>query len=184
MLTGSEILKQVHNENIIIHPFNINHLGPNSHDLTIGHEFKTYKSILDSNGDVMPLDLKKNNTTDTHEIDPINGIVLEPGIVYLGHTNEIVGSNKYMPYIDGRSSIGRLGIQVHLTAGKGDVGYIGQWTLEILVVRPIRIYRNIRICQIYFDTLEGIIGSLYNGKYKDSRGVIASRMFKDSEFNA
>ncbi len=57
--------------------------------------------------------------------------------------------------LEGRSSVGRLGLFIHVTAGFGDVGFAGYWTLEIFCVQPIRIYPNVEICQIYYHDIHG-----------------------------
>ncbi|KKM13331.1 hypothetical protein LCGC14_1717280 [marine sediment metagenome] len=186
-LSGSKITQEVETGNIVIRPFIKKNMGPNSYDLTLGPNISRYKSIPHDNGSgflslknnfILPLDIKKKNPIEEYEI-PDDGIVLYPGELYLCHTNEVAGSNHYIPCIEGRSSLARLGIQIHLTAGFGDVGFIAQWTLEIAVVRPVIIYKNIKVCQIYFDTIEGDIDSLYDGKYKDSKGVVESRLYED-----
>jgi len=181
-LTGSFIKKCVDAGDIIITPFNPKNMGPNSYDLTLGPTFCTYKRGPDYHGGVVPLDSHRRQELITHEIGD-KGFLLEPKVLYLGHTNETAGSTKYVPCIEGRSSMARLGIQVHLTAGFGDVGFIGQWTLEFSVVEPVIIYKNDKICQVYFDTLEGDIDRLYQGKYNNSIGVVASRSWQDSMAN-
>lgn len=173
-LTGLRIQNEREAGRIVINPFNLNHLGPNSYDLSLGSELRVYRE------DEL-LDVRKEASTKTYKIDPKNGFILLPNTLYLGHTVEVAGSKSYVPCIEGRSSLARLGILVHLTAGFGDVGFISQWTLEIVVIRPVRIYQNMRICQIYFDTLEGTIDRLYEGKYNNSVGAVASKSFKDKE---
>lgn len=173
-LTGLRIHNEVEAGHIIIDPFNEDHLGPNSYDLTLGPELRIYKGEL--------LDVRKETPTEVFEIDAQDGFILLPGTLYLGHTVEVAGSKSYVPCIEGRSSMARLGILVHLTAGFGDVGFISQWTLEIVVIRPVKIYRDTRVCQIYFDTLEGTIDRLYEGKYNNSVGAVASRSYKDKEY--
>jgi dCTP deaminase len=186
-LSGAKITEEVTMGNIIIRPFIKKNLGPNSYDLTLGPNISRYRNIALNNHHYdaitdpklfLPLDIKKNNPIDEYEI-PDDGIVLYPGELYLCHTNEVAGSNMYVPCIEGRSSLARLGIQVHLTAGFGDVGFTAQWTLEVAVVRPVRIYKNVKVCQVYFDTIEGNIDSLYDGKYKDSKGVVESKLYED-----
>ena len=80
---------------------------------------------------------------------------MEPGKLYLGRTLEYTKTKKYVPMLEGRSSIGRLGMFVHITAGFGDIGFEGFWTLEIFVVQPLKIYPNVEICQIYFHSIDG-----------------------------
>lgn len=182
-LTGNKILKEINEGNIVISPFNRDNLGPNSYDLTLGNEFKTYDDIYlltPDNHDAV-LDSKKENPTASYGIGE-KGYVFTPGVLYLCHTQEVAGSTRYVPCIEGRSSIARLGVQVHLTAGFGDVGFVGQWTLEIIVSRPVILYSGMRICQVYFDTLEGEITELYRGKYLNSVGAIASKSHEDKEY--
>jgi dCTP deaminase len=190
-LSGSKIAEEVCQGRIIIRPFNEEYMGPNSYDLTLGPNISRYRStpfnyhdvpdpnkVLPDPNLLVPLDIKKPNPVEEYRI-PDDGLVLLPGELYLGHTNEVAGSCSYVPCIEGRSSLARLGIQIHLTAGFGDVGFVAQWTLEISVVRPVRIYKDIRVCQIYFDTIEGNIDKMYAGKYKDSRGVVESKIHED-----
>jgi deoxycytidine triphosphate deaminase len=63
-----------------------------------------------------------------------------------------------VPMLEGRSSTGRLGLFIHVTAGFGDIGFAGFWTLEIFCVQPVKIYPDVEICQIYYhDILENMI---------------------------
>jgi dCTP deaminase len=185
VLTGKEILKQMEAGHIHIAPFIPAHLGPNSYDVCINPALLTY--------DLAPgqaLDMKKNNPTRTLLI-PEAGLVLEPGRLYLGCSNETATSHRFVPMFEGRSSIGRLGINTHITAGFGDVGWgylpdeqgrpvcqFPTWTLEIEVVHPIRVYPNVRIGQVYFMRPEGEI-THYKGKYTQQREPQASRLFQD-----
>ena len=114
---------------------------------------------------------------------PDDGYVLRPGILYLGSTVEEAGSDFYVPCIEGRSSIGRLGISTHVAAGFGDIGFKQRWTLELTVVHPIRIYAGVRICQVYFHCVEGrkevLYGDRPGSKYAHSSGVEPSRSYLD-----
>jgi dCTP deaminase len=123
------------------------------------------------------LDMKED--INTREITiPKDGFVLYPGTLYLGRTVERAGSDHYVPMIEGRSSLGRLGLFVHVTAGFGDVGFKSFWTLEIHCVQPIRIYPNIGICQVYFHTISGDY-DLYDGKYQNNTGTQRSMMWRE-----
>ncbi len=126
---------------------------------------------------VMPidsiLDMKTDNATETLEI-PDDGLVLWPGILYLGRTIETIGSNAFVPIVEGRSSVGRLGIHVHVTAGFCDLGFRGTITLEIHVIHPVRIYPNLPLCQAYFLEPRGAI-ELYKGRYQNQVEPTASR---------
>ena len=81
--------------------------------------------------------------------------------------------------LEGRSSIGRLGLFVHITAGFGDVGFKGYWTLEIFCVQPIRVYPNTEICQIFYHSIEGKYKSYEGGKYQANKGIQPSYLYKD-----
>lgn len=169
MLTGQEILRQIKKGKIKIEPFNEKNLNPNSYNITLNNELLVY--------DCDVLDVKKENPT-KKIIIPEEGLVLEPGKLYLGRTNEYTETYDLVPCIDGRSSIGRLGLYIHVTAGFGDVGFKGTWTLEIQCIQPIRIYPNIRIGQIYYQHAQGKKTN-YNGKYMGQIGVQKSKMNED-----
>ena len=154
ILSDKDMQAAIQDGSIQIKPFKRSSLGCNSYDLHLGGSLKVYTEKV--------LDARKDNPTKTLEI-PKEGLVLMPNIVYLGYTIESVGSNKYVPILDGKSSIGRLGIMVHLTAGVGDVGFQGHWTLEIVVTQPIRIYAGMPIAQILFHTC-GEVEVSYNFK--------------------
>ena len=81
--------------------------------------------------------------------------------------------------LEGRSSIGRLGLFVHVTAGFGDVGFKGFWTLEIFCIQPVKIYPSVEICQVYYHTIEGEIKNYSSQKYQNNRGIQSSLLFKD-----
>jgi dCTP deaminase len=81
--------------------------------------------------------------------------------------------------LEGRSSIGRLGLFVHITAGFGDVGFRGYWTLEMFAVQPVRIYPGVEICQIFYHTLEGAVSEYCSEKYQDNRDIQPSLLFKE-----
>lgn len=125
-----------------------------------------------------PLDSKKENEY-IEFIIPEEGYVLQPSVLYIGSTNEYTCSEKFIPMINGRSSIGRLGISVHVTAGFGDIGFCGTWTLEITAVEPVRIYPNMEIAQIAFHTPYGKTNMKYNGKYQWQVEPTTSRMNYD-----
>lgn len=172
MLTGSEIKNRINNGTISIIPYNESQLNPNSYNLKLSPILKRYTfsdGILDS---------RKPNKTETIEI-PDSGLILEPGVLYLGSTVEETNCDDLVPCIDGRSSIARLGINVHITAGFGDVGFKGHWTLEITVVHPIIIYPNMEICQIYFEEVIGDTDMKYHGKYQNQNAPQESRLYEE-----
>jgi dCTP deaminase len=79
--------------------------------------------------------------------------VLVPGELYLGVTVEYTETHRHVPFLEGKSSGGRLGLSIHATAGKGDVGFCGHWTLEITVARPLRVYARMPIGQLIYHTV-------------------------------
>jgi dCTP deaminase len=112
---------------------------------------------------------------------PEEGILLEPQTLYLGRTMEFTSTQSFVPMLEGRSSVGRLGLFVHITAGFGDVGFRGYWTLEMFCVQPVRIYAGVQICQIFYHAIEGDYVPYTNGKYQNNRGIQHSMLYKDFE---
>jgi dCTP deaminase len=172
ILSGKEIENRISKGTIIINPFNKNHLGVNSYDLTLAEDFMIYSESV--------LDIKKDNRTRIGKISK-EGKTLYPGILYLCRTNEYTETYGLVPMIEGRSSIGRLGIFTHVTAGFGDVGFCGYWTLEITCIHPVIIYPNIKIAQIYFLTIEGDYDLYKSNKYQNSKEIRSSQMYKEFE---
>lgn len=176
MLSGKRILEEMAKGNIIFDPFDKKQLNPNSYNVRLNDELLIYT--------VNTLDMAKENPYEIIKI-PEKGLVLEPGLLYLGQTIEYTETYGYVPKFDGRSSIGRLGISVHETAGFGDNGFCGYWTLEISCIQPVRIYPNVTIGQIYFDPIELADNETeeneitYHGKYQDNHGVQPSMMWKE-----
>lgn len=169
IITGPEIIKRREKGDIYIDSFNSEKVNPNSYNLKLDNKLLSY---CDNE-----LDMKKDNKT--YEIFiPEDGLVLVPGRLYLGKTLEYTKTFNLVPMLEGRSSLGRLGIFVHVTAGFGDVGFCGRWTLEISVVKPVRIYRWIECCQIYYHTIEGDIVN-YSGKYQSSKDIKSSELYKE-----
>ena len=145
ILSGKEIINRQGND-IIIDPFNEKQINPNSYNLKLHNELVVYDSHV--------LDMKKDNTG-TKIIIPEEGLLLESNKLYLGRTVEYTETHNLIPMLEGRSSVGRLGLFVHVTAGFGDVGFKGYWTLEIFCVQPIKIYPSIEICQIFYHSIDG-----------------------------
>lgn len=159
ILAKKEILEELALGNIVIDPVDPKNFGPNSVDLTLGDEFY----VLNNDSE---LEYPKYSN-----VYPNNGMIaLMPGCLYLATTREKCGSKFYVPCIEGRSTLARQGISVHQTAGFGDVGFIGQWTLEITVMIPTVLYVGMRICQAYFMECSSH-EYLYNGNYKNQIGV-------------
>lgn len=155
ILTGNEIGRAVEAQEIVISPFNDTQVGPNSYDFRLGTRCRTYENV--------ELDARYENPTVEQDISP-EGLLLDPGRLYLVNTEEVIGSTRYVPIIRGRSSTGRLGIFVHITADLIDIGSINQLTLQLHAVAPVRIFAGMLIGQVTFWTVQGKI-ELYNGKY-------------------
>lgn len=171
ILSGLEIKKNL-GKGIKIEPFDEKFINPNSYNLRLHNELLVY--------DEEYLDMKKPNKTN-RIIIPEDGLILTPGKLYLGRTHEYTETEKYIPMLEGRSSIGRLGLFIHVTAGFGDVGFKGYWTLEIHCIEPIKIYPLVELCQIYYHTIEGEYKKYSVGKYQQNRDIQPSLLYKDFE---
>ncbi len=155
ILSDIRILEEMARETIKIIPYDRNCLGSNSYDVHLGRLLAVY--------DDEELDAKKHNTI-THFDIPDDGFVLQPGQFYLGVTEEYTETHEHVPFLEGKSSTGRLGIDIHATAGKGDVGFCGNWTLEISVKLPVRVYAGMPIGQLIYFPVDGNIAVKYNNK--------------------
>ncbi len=206
MLTGPEIVRQRQLGNIVIDPFDEARVNPNSYNLRLSNHLKVYSKaykrhrLLDEEHEyrqhwptdtklsgllspraeqcvVEPLDMAVEEETEDIFI-PDAGLVLWPGVLYLGSTIEYTETKNFVPVIEGRSSVGRLGMCIHLTAGFGDCGFSGNWTLEITVVHPLAVYAEVEICQIAYSPVEGETKP-YRGKYSGQQGPKPSGLWKE-----
>ena len=169
ILSGEEIKKYL-NGKIIIDPFEPSNLNPNSYNLTLHDELLTYEEVV--------LDMRQQNRVRRLKI-PEDGLVLNPNQLYLARTVERTETHGFVPMIEGRSSVGRLGLFVHVTAGFGDVGFCGFWTLEMFAVQPVRIYPHVAICQIFYHQIEGEFKAYNSDKYQNNRDIQPSLLFKE-----
>jgi len=169
ILSGSEIKAQLGN-NIRIDPFEDEQLNPNSYNLRLHDELLVYEEII--------LDMRKPSRFRRLRI-PEEGMVLEPNQLYLGRTIEHTETHNLVPMLEGRSSIGRLGLFVHVTAGFGDVGFCGFWTLEMFAVQPVRIYPGVQVAQIFYHTIEGAVTEYQSGKYQHNKDIQPSLLFRE-----
>jgi dCTP deaminase len=168
-----EKAREEHLAQIWIDPWEHSQVNPNSYNLRLHNVLLVYD--LETNG---TLDMKKAAPTSSLNIPP-TGLKLWPGKLYIGRTVEYTESHNCVPCIEGRSSIARLGMSVHITAGFGDVGFCGTWTLEITVVHPIRVYAGVEICQIAFSPIEGGFIPYQSKKYQGQRDATASRLWME-----
>jgi dCTP deaminase len=195
ILTSDEILKNIKSGHVVLEPFTIEQLNPNSYDLRLSNKLLVQtrnEFVMQGQQDFVLNDchckpisqyfyyidsMKPNATVEI--IIPEDGYILVPGVLYLGCTVEYTETHDFVPTIEGKSSIGRLGIDIHKTAGFGDLGFCGQWTLEITVVQPVKIYPNMKIAQIIYNSVLGDVTKTYQGKYQNQKGVMASEAYKD-----
>ncbi len=176
ILSDNEILRCIEQKSIVIEPFDRSCLGSNSYDVHLGRTLAVYNDEV--------LDAKKHNTIRLFEI-PDEGFVLMPDQLYLGVTEEYTETHEHVPFLEGKSSVGRLGIDIHATAGKGDVGFCNFWTLEISVKVPVRVYAGMPIGQLIYFLVEGEILTSYknkaSAKYNDRVNIpVESMMWRNS----
>ncbi|MBN1910357.1 MAG: dCTP deaminase [Pirellulales bacterium] len=169
ILSGHEIEAQL-GQNIVIEPFDPARLNPNSYNLALHDELIIYEEVV--------LDMRRSNRVRRMTI-PEEGLVLQPGQLYLGRTAERTETHNLVPMIEGRSSVGRLGLFVHVTAGFGDVGFCGYWTLEMFAVQPVRIYAGVPICQIFYHDIRGQISEYSSSKYQNNQDIQPSLLFTE-----
>lgn len=193
---------------IHISDFDEKRLNPNSYNLRLADKLLVYEGniayvrdagtgfssgflwnwLTEDGGMPWPTDDEHNETNTfldvskepkTRELTiPENGLILHPGILYLGSTMEYTETHGLAPCIEGRSSLGRLGLGVHVTAGFGDVQFKGTWTLELTTVFPLRIFPGMEVCQISYYEIRGEIKS-YAGKYKHQSVPRASEIWRE-----
>lgn len=155
ILSDKKILEAIESGDIIIEPYDRACLGTNSYDVHLGKWLANYRDPV--------LDARSHNQIDHFEI-PEEGFILRPGVLYLGVTQEYTETHHAVPFLEGKSSVGRLGIDIHATAGKGDVGFCNHWTLEISATQPVRVYAGMPIGQLIYFMVEGDIERFYNKK--------------------
>jgi dCTP deaminase len=155
ILSDQEILAGIARGEIVIEPFARECLGSNSYDVHLSKYLAVYESEV--------LDAKAHNQIREIVIPP-EGLVLQPGTLYLGVTEEYTETHNCVPFLEGKSSVGRLGIDIHATAGKGDVGFCNTWTLEISVTMPVRVYAGMPVGQLIYFGVDGKVLNSYDKK--------------------
>ncbi|MCS6896113.1 MAG: dCTP deaminase [Bacteroidia bacterium] len=153
ILSDKQILEALEKGDLYIEPFRREALGSNSYDVHLGPYLRVYAAHALHTDRPLPSSVLKI---------PPNGLWLVPGVLYLGSTEEYTESRTYVPFLEGKSSVGRLGIQIHSTASKGDIGFCNHWTLEISVIHPVKIYAGMPIGQLIFFKLAGEVQIPYN----------------------
>jgi len=170
MILSGKMIRENLGSDVVIDPFDPANLNPNSYNLTLHDEILTYEEVV--------LDMRKPNRVRRLTI-PDSGLVLNPNQLYLGRTIERTETHNLVPMIEGRSSVGRLGLFVHVTAGFGDVGFCGYWTLEMFAVQPVRIYPHVAICQIFYHQISGDFQEYDSDKYQHNRDIQPSLLFRE-----
>ena len=169
ILTGTEILNRVASGDIIISPFVPENVNPNSYNFRLHSRMRVYDEGV--------IDVRKENQTSIIEIGP-EGYVLHPRRLYLATTIEKMGSDNFVPTYAARSSVARLGMFINLSAPLGDIGFKGNWTIQLYAIHPIRLYAGMCIGQMMFWHTAGTI-ELYNGKYQGATEAMPSRIYRD-----
>lgn len=185
ILSGPEIRKRVEAGEIRIDPFDPELVNPASYDLRLGHQVCVYQFQKNCYHLYNPLlDSRVENPSEIYEISN-EGIAIHPRRIYLLHSVEVICAPDLVAVVDGKSSLGRLGLVVHATAGYVDPGFQGQVTFEVAVLGPsVRIYPGMRIAQVRFQTIEGEVESYqWRGNYTGvaARGPVPSRSWKQFE---
>jgi dCTP deaminase len=169
ILSGKTIAEEARSGRINITPFNEEHVTTNSYDLTLGSQFLRYVNDL--------VDPRQENPHEVIEVGS-EGILLNQGSFWLGHSHEQIGSDHFVPIIHAKSSIARLGLFVHVTADLIDIGSHGNVTFQLYSTLPVRVYPGMRVGQVTFWQPKGEI-ELYQGKYQGSKGPRASQVYRD-----
>lgn len=164
ILADSQILDAMAKGFIKVEPFRPECLGSNSYDVHLGETLGIYRDSV--------LDARKHNEIHLIKI-PAEGYVLQPQEFYLGVTEEYTETHAHVPFLEGKSSVGRLGIDIHATAGKGDVGFCNYWTLEISVKKPVRVYSGMPIGQLIYFDVSGAVNTAYNVKNSAKYNTVA-----------
>jgi dCTP deaminase len=143
ILTKQNLIDALNQGDIVVKPIFGDSVGTNSIDVHLSPHLCVYEP------DGHFLDAKKPCNVRHFDIEP-EGFVLLPGNLYLASTLEYTETLRHVPVLHGKSGVGRLGINIHATAGFGDVGFRGHWTLEIFVVQPVKVYAGMPIGQISY----------------------------------
>jgi dCTP deaminase len=184
ILSDRSIREAIAAKRIIIEPFDEACLQPSSIDVKVSNLFRVFR-----NHTTAIIDVKKD-LTDLTELVEMKGdepFVLHPGEFVLGSTLERVAiANDLVARVEGKSSLGRLGLLIHSTAGFIDAGFDGHITLELSNVAnlPITIYPSMKIGQVSFMTMTTPADKPYGSgargsKYQGQRGPTPSRYFEN-----
>ncbi len=184
ILSDATIKEELEAGRIAIEPLAEDAIQPSSVDLRLDRSFLVFK-----NHEMGHIDVKKNleSLTEPVVIDESEVFILHPGEFVLGCTLERVRlPDDLVARLEGKSSLGRLGLLIHSTAGFVDAGWDGQLTLELSNVAnlPITLYPKMKIGQISFIKMTTPANVPYGSsklgsKYQNQRGPIASRYWEN-----
>lgn len=174
MLNSSDIKEELKRGNISV-DFGEDNVGKNYIDVTLGDSLKTYTNDI--------LECDKQNLTEEIIIS-VEGYNLQPGKLYLGRINEYTKTYNFVPLLSGLPELAAGGMEIHVTAGFGDNGFEGTWTLEIWCTNKTRVYPGMKIGRLYYVPLIGDNNIEYRGKYFRQVDTTESRLnteYKDEE---
>ncbi len=186
ILSDGDILDLLSKKEIVIDPFPDRdiQIGPSSVDLRLSREFIVFRR--EKKPFIDPFDDDPTHFTERVLLRDNEPFIIHPGEFVLASTMEYVKVPNYLvARVDGRSSLGRLGIIIHATAGFIDPGFEGTITLEItnINVMPVALYPSMRICQISFEELktpaQRPYGKKVDSKYQGQRGPTISKLRND-----
>jgi dCTP deaminase len=174
ILSDKTIKELIKKRTLKVEPFDEELVQCSSLDLRLGFQIARYK-VKDF------LDVKRQNwETEIEEITE-EGFFIQPKEFILATTLEYIElPSNLTAFVEGRSSLGRLGLFIE-NAGWVDAGFKGQLTLELFNANsyPIKLYPEMKICQLVFAKLDTNPEKPYSGKYQGQRGVVPSKIFKD-----
>lgn len=173
--TDVDILNGIENQSIVIDPLNRDCIGSNSVDVHLSDTLLIYKDKV----------LNPKKELDVQElVIPDEGLVIQPRTLYLASTVEYTETLDSVPMLEGKSSLGRLGLFIHATAGRGDIGFKGHWTMELSCVQPVKLFAGMKIAQLFYFNVESLPRVDYSqkesAKYNNqSDKPMASQMHKN-----
>jgi len=184
ILCDKDIKNRLNEKSIILEPFSDEQISSSSVDLRLGHEFRSFRHVSKSHID--PLDSTSSDEyTELHIMKDNEPFIIHPGEFVLATTFErVVMPSDLVASLDGRSSLGRLGIIIQ-TAAMVDAGFKGKITLEIANIgkMPVKIYPKMRICRMTFHNLSNKCDKPYSGRYINQEAAQGSKIEEDKEFS-
>ena len=182
ILSDKDIKEHLKSGKIKIEAFDENRIQAGWVDLSLGNEFRVFKITSQPYIDVR----EATDHTEKVMVDDGKQFIIHPGEFVLGAIQEKISiPDDIAAYVDGRSSLGRIGLVVHVTSGFVDPGFSGRLVLEMTNVgkMPIALHTGMRICKLVFFKLSSKAEQPYNtrkdAKYRNQESVEGSRIYKD-----